>query len=282
MVSKDGTILGEAVAGPGNIRLSIPMAVDSIKNAFQLCLEQANISQKNLKQYSFHAGIGLAGCESFEAREEFLKQKLPFDLVILKSDAYTACMGAHGGKNGAIIIAGTGVVGLKIKDGIKSQIGGWGFPHGDEGGGAWLGLEAVKKLLYMMDKQQKSSPLLLELKKRLGNNKDDITQWACNAGATQYAELTPLIVKHAKKKDAIAVSLLKQAACHIESLFDAFLPNNGKQQQEPCAFLGGMAPILIPYMKKKLQKRISKPLHDACHGALIMISQSSKSLSEKK
>jgi len=269
MVDQKGTILAEAIAGPSNIQLSVSTACESISNAFSIALKKAKMNSQDLKKYSFYAGIGLAGCEVKNVREEFLKNKFPFQFMTLQSDAYIACMGAHAGKNGSIVIAGTGVVGLKLMNGTKTQIGGWGFPHGDEGAGAWLGLESVKRVLHVVDGQRKLSPLLIEIKKKLGNTKENLTQWACSATATEYASLTPIIVKHAKKNEEEAVDLLKQAAKHIEAVLSPLV----KEKQIPCSFLGGMAPILTPYLKIYLQKKLSSPKYDACQGAIFMVQQ---------
>lgn len=274
MVDEKGLVLAESIAGPANIQTSLEMAYESIIDAFNSCLEQAQISSSQLKKYSFFAGIGLAGCEVKTAREEFLKKNLPFTFVTLQSDAYIACMGAHAGKNGSVVIAGTGVVGLKLMNGVKTQVGGWGFPHGDEGGGAWLGLEAVKNLLHMVDKQIGPSLLLNELKKNIGGTKENITHWACHATATQYAELAPLIVKHAKKKEPLSLALLKQAAEHIENLLTVFLEQD--RPHLPCCLMGGMSSILIDFMKKGTQKKLSKPAYDPCQGAIFMVKRSLK------
>lgn len=281
MVDSKGTVLANTIAGPANIRLSIETACQSIHDAFVLALKQAKISSQDLKKYSFQAGMGLAGCEVKNAHEDFLnqlnnketKQKLPFDNVTLQSDAYIACVGAHGGKNGSVIIAGTGVVGLKLIDGKKHQIGGWGFPHGDEGAGAWLGLEAIKGVMHMMDGLQEPSPLLLVLKKKLGTKKENLTQWACNASATEYASLTPIIVKYAQKGEIYSVTLLKRAARYIENILILFLEENELKNKLPCSLIGGMAPILMPYIKKELIKKLSPPLFDACQGALLIASK---------
>ncbi len=43
------------------------------------------------------------------------------------TDAHAACIGAHNGADGAIIIIGTGVVGYQTQNGEGVQVGGWGF-----------------------------------------------------------------------------------------------------------------------------------------------------------
>ena len=44
-----------------------------------------------------------------------------------------------------------GTVAFQIEGDKEYKVGGWGFPHGDEGSGAWLGLEAVRLTLHWLD-----------------------------------------------------------------------------------------------------------------------------------
>jgi len=139
----EGNLLGQARGGPAQIRISVDQAWQSILAAINEALKSTGISLVD-KNYRFHAGFALAGTEVKEAVDDFLSRPHPFTNISLKSDAYAACLGAHGGKDGAIINIGTGVIGMRISGDEVIQVGGWGFPHGDEGGGAWLGLEAVR------------------------------------------------------------------------------------------------------------------------------------------
>ena len=139
-----GKLLGQGVNGPSNIRLSVDVAWQSIYHALEEALKPVNISLDDTHNYRFHVGMGLAGCEVKEAYQEFLQRPHPFTTLELATDAHIACVGAHKGEDGAIIIVGTGVVGYQVQNGKGSKVSGWGFPHDDTGGGAWIGLEAVR------------------------------------------------------------------------------------------------------------------------------------------
>ena len=93
------------------------------------------------------------------ACDQFVNTPHPFARLILRSDGYTSCLGAHGGRNGAVIAIGTGVVAYQIEGDKECKVGGWGFPQGDEGSGAWLGLEAVRLTLHWLDGRGEPSPL---------------------------------------------------------------------------------------------------------------------------
>ncbi|HEX2549057.1 MAG TPA: BadF/BadG/BcrA/BcrD ATPase family protein, partial [Gammaproteobacteria bacterium] len=131
---KDGNVLGQAVGGPANIRISVENAWRSIYSTIRDILAPLNITLEN-PDYRFHACFGLAGCEVTDAYHAFLQESHPFQTLELISDAHAACVGAHLGQDGAIIIVGTGVVGYQALSDINSRVGGWGFPHDDEGGG---------------------------------------------------------------------------------------------------------------------------------------------------
>ncbi len=68
-----------------------------------------------------------------------LTMPFPFASVRLTSDAFGACLGAFGGEEGAILIAGTGSAGLIYRHGQLHTCSGRGFSISDLGGGAWLG-----------------------------------------------------------------------------------------------------------------------------------------------
>ena len=155
---EDGNFLGTASGGPTVFKFSAENAWKTICETSNEALQQSSINLED-KQYSFLLGLGLTGCEIPSAKQGFLNITPPFfTRVCLESDAYTACLGAHDGKDGAIIIVGTGVVSVQLQNGKMAQIGGWGFPHSDEGGGAWLGLEAVRLTFHWLDGRLKQEP----------------------------------------------------------------------------------------------------------------------------
>ena len=68
-------------------------------------------------------------------------------------------LGAHEGRPGAIVAAGTGSVGEALRrDGLRVAVGGWGFPVGDEGSGAWLGLRAMRETHRAIDGRARRRP----------------------------------------------------------------------------------------------------------------------------
>ena len=71
----------------------------------------------------------------------------PFASVRFISDGLAACLGAHGGADGAVVVAGTGSIGVGLIGGRELRFGGYGFPISDEGSGADIGLQAIRLAL---------------------------------------------------------------------------------------------------------------------------------------
>jgi glucosamine kinase len=268
----DGKLLGEAVGGPSQIRLSVDQSWHSILDAIHKALQPSGISLDD-KNYRFHAGFGLAGTEKKEAVRDFLAYPHPpFANIVLKSDAYTACLGAHGGKDGAIIIIGTGTIGMRIQGDELIQVGGWGFPHGDEGGGARIGLTAVCLTLQAYDGRVETSPLLQAIMKKFSNDTSKLVSFACDANATKFAEIAPLVIEYLEKDDFWSLAIINHAGREIDRIFTAMENRTANKTIElPYCLLGGIAEFLESWISAELSERLVSVQADATVGAIYMV-----------
>src|SRR5262245_14578534 len=75
-----------------------------------------------------HAGVGVAGLDDPALARSIAARRFGFASVTLRSDAVTACIGAHGHQDGSgIVILGTGSQGIVRLRGTFRRVGGWGF-----------------------------------------------------------------------------------------------------------------------------------------------------------
>src|SRR5262249_4629153 len=107
-----GSTLGTGIAGPAALRLGPEAALAEVEKACRGALEEAGISSDALK--SLHAVVGLAGVGRKGVREELEMRPHPFHSVMYVHDATIACIGAHGGRDGGIVIIGTGSIGFAL------------------------------------------------------------------------------------------------------------------------------------------------------------------------
>lgn len=270
-----GNFLGSTKGGPTTIKFSTEKAWETILNTITAALAPTNIKLAD-KNYRFHLGCGLTGCELPEPCAKFLKEAPScFSTVRLKSDAYTACLGAHAGKDGAIIIIGTGIVSVQIQNGKTTQISGWGFPHGDEGSGAWLGMEAVRLTLQWLDGRLESenSALLEMIFQKFERDLTKLVVWANAANSTKFAEITPLIIEQLKKQDPLALELIQRAVHEVDRIGIALAKRSENGKILPCCLCSGLAPFIEPYLAPELKVRIVPCKHDAASGAIFMVKE---------
>jgi len=265
-----GNLIGEGVAGPANVRLSIDQAWNSVYGAIKEALKDSQLALFN-KNYDFHVGLGLAGCEVKSAYDHFVERPHPFRTLKLVSDAKTACVGAHGGEDGAIIIVGTGVIGYQIQKNKDRIVGGNGFPHDDDGGGAWLGLQATRLTFQWLDQRSAKSGMVEAIYNNFGKNKNHLIEWANNANASDFATLAPMVIEHYEAQDQDAVALIQKASEVINNIGSTLL----KMQETPLDFcmLGSIAAILTPLLNPVLQSKLIPCKANASQGALMMIKE---------
>ena len=253
---ESGRLLGREKSGPANIRLSVNQAWESILTAFTQILQAQGISLGD-NAYQFHAAIGLAGCEIREAYDLFLRYSHPFHTLTVTSDSHTACLGAHSGRDGAIIIAGTGVVGYQIEHQRVTKIGGWGFPHDDEGGGAWMGAEAVKLTLKWLDGRLPESGIAKAVYAHYQENLEQFLLWANQANSSAFAALAPFVIQQSQLGDQAAQSILKRAATAIDAIGVTLLAKQHQSHQPlPCSLVGGVTDFIEPYLSEPLRARL--------------------------
>jgi len=233
--------------------------------ASRAALAAAGLGEDALRRV--HAGLGLAGACVGAARDAFLARTSPFARIVVETDAHAACLGAHGGAPGGVVIAGTGAV-AHVWDGRAGrQIGGWGFPISDAGSGAWIGLEAVRHTVASLDLSPPLSPLADAVLPRLGGSAEAAVLWADAATPAGYATLAPLVFDAAAAADPAAERILGEAAAHIDRLIAAARRAGASR----IALLGGLAGELRPKLAPTSLAPMVEAEGSALDGALRLV-----------
>ncbi len=273
MENAAGELLGSGRGGSANIRLSVDATWHALRTALQTALDAAGLrlEDKNLR---FHMGLGLAGCEVKEAVTAFLAYTHDFASLRLITDAHAACLGAHAGAEGAIIIAGTGSLGFQVQKGKTLQVGGWGFPQDDDGSGAWLGLQAARLTFHWLDGRANASRLVESVFDFFNADVEKFATWANRANSSEFARLAPLVIRQAEDNQSDAVQLMQQAAAAIDLLGVVLHKHQlAEGYVLPCSLAGGIAEFLLPWLSEDLRARLVPAKADACAGALWLIRQ---------
>lgn len=262
-----GHRLGLTMTGPTSLTLRGPAAWQDIMTAVNGLFAAVGVESGALHHTNF--GIGLAGANNSAQRSGFVAAAPAAGTMRVTTDAYIAALAAHGGAPGAVIIIGTGSVGYRIEAAGRCRlVGGWGFPIGDEGSGAWLGRAALAQAVQVIDNRFKgqASDLHRALIERCGRSRDEMLDWLLQAPSTRYAELAPLVIDYAGRGDVAARQLAVSAGLEIDALAKAIDPG----RSVPLALVGGLAEALRPYLPERLQQWAQTPRDEPIAGALML------------
>ncbi|MES2257298.1 MAG: BadF/BadG/BcrA/BcrD ATPase family protein [Pseudomonadota bacterium] len=263
----DGAALGEGDSGPSALLHGIANAWTSVEDAAGKAFRAAGLDVPARERIAI--GLGLAGVHNRQWAANFVDANPGYAALALETDAYTTVLGAHGGQPGAIIALGTGSVGeILLADGSRKEVGGWGFPAGDEAGGAWIGLRAINHIQQVLDGRVPGGPLAGAVIAACGGERDAIQVWLANANQTQYAQLARIVLQHAGD-DAVAQAILAEAGRQVALIAHAL----DASDTLPIALCGGLGEPLRPYLPPELLNRIVPPQGDSAAGALRLIQQ---------
>jgi glucosamine kinase len=257
-----GSLLGTGIAGPAALRIGVDRALVEVEKACRAALEEAGLGSNTLS--SVHAAVGLAGVGRKGALEELELRPHPFRSVVYAHDATIACIGAHGARDGGIVIIGTGSVGYAVVGGREVRVGGYGFPISDEGSGADLGLHAIRLALRAYDERSVGTSLTREVMMRFHNDPFEAVAWMDQATATDYATFAPLVMRHADAGDPVARRIVRDAAEQIDELVRRLFECGATR----IALLGGLASSMQPWLAPDVQRRLVPVEGDAVDGAL--------------
>ncbi len=264
LTDAQGKVLGEGHAGPANTRIGLETLHATLLDVCSQAVRAAGLSPE--QQAEIRCGMGIAGINRMGMKAQIQALAFPFATVQLTSDAMIANLGAHNGGDGAILILGTGSVGL-IKRGEDSfSIGGYGFPISDEGSGAALGLSAIRHALRALDGRTKPSPLSQAITKQYDHAIPRVIAWMDEAAPGDYASLAPLILDYAENGDEIALSIVRDAALHVERFIETIIAKGATR----CVLMGGLAERIRPWLRMRIVDHLEEPLGDALDGALIL------------
>lgn len=241
-------LLGEGLGGPANPLRGMKVATDSILTATQQALQAAGMTFNDMSRLI--AGAGLAGVNMPQYFQLFSEWQHPFAEFHLTTDLHTACIGAHKGADGAVIIIGTGSCGLADVNGQCLDVGGHGFPYGDNGSGAWFGNQLVHHVL--LDKDQIGAPTLMTslLSEALGvSGALEIVSQFMHATPTVFARYAPLVFAAAEQGDQVAAEIIQAGAHHIDNIALRLLSLKPKR----LSLIGGLAYKVQPYLSAPVQ-----------------------------
>jgi glucosamine kinase len=256
--------LGEGVAGPANLRFGIEESFSAVLAAARQSFAEAGLPFADMERTS--ACLALAGASEPSYLAAARAHRHPFRTIVITTDAHAACVGAHGNRDGGVVIVGTGTIGWGQLRGRHLRVGGWGFPSSDEGSGAWLGCEALRRALWAHDRRIPWTRMLRSVFAEFASDPHEVVRRISSAAPRDFARLAPLVVEHAASGDAEARDLMREAARHVDALATRLRALGIPR----IALVGGLASSIEPWLPAETREHLVTPADDALEGALVI------------
>ncbi|MBT1062318.1 ATPase [Bowmanella sp. Y26] len=256
-------VLGTGLSGPGNPVYGVEQAKRSIIEASLGALKDSGLSEVSLRHIPI--SMGLAGVNLPELYNQMMDWMHPFKSISLTTDLVSACLGAHGGGYGAVVIVGTGSCGFCFTKRQQLTIGAHGFPQGDVGSGAWFGLQAVQTALLSNDSFLEQTKLTASLFNTLGvSSSDELVGKVAGKDASYFAALAHTVFECAQLRDPIALKIVMEGVNYIAELITKLNALNPPR----ISIIGGLSHSIISWLPDNVSKLISSPLSSPEMGAI--------------
>lgn len=259
--------LGAGIGGPANPIQGVQQTINSITEATELALVNAGLPASSISQLI--AGVGLAGVNLPSLFQTISNWQHPFQKMFLTTDLHIACLAAHNSAEGAVIVAGTGSCGYALVNNVTTILGGHGFPFGDQGSGAWMGLEAIKAVLLASDKLGPATLMSEPIENFLQAKGVMIVDKMIAAKASDYAQLAVFVLEAAQQQDPVALTIIKDGAAYLSAIAEQLWQTGVARM----SFIGGLSAHLTPWLAPHIAARLAQPFGQPEYGAAYYAQQ---------
>ncbi|EPR14058.1 N-acetylglucosamine kinase [Ruminiclostridium papyrosolvens C7] len=198
------------------------------------------------------------------------------------NDAYIALIGGNGGRNGALLITGTGSIAIGISsEGKEVRTGGWGYMTSDDGSGYKLGIKAVSAIMDHYDGIIEHTSLTDRVLNYYGINSPedfmDLIYIDKDFSIDKIAAIAPIVQEEAERGDAAALDILNREIERLVAMITA-LSKKMKTGEFRLCLAGSLmlkSDIYLRLFKESMNRslpgiEICKPLDEPAYGALII------------
>jgi N-acetylmuramic acid 6-phosphate etherase len=252
------TLLGRGPSGPANLHTVGSAAAFA---ALDAAVNAAFAAAGKVRTRVASACLGLAGAGRAAEQQQILDWARQADLaenIEVTTDAEILLAAGTPAGWGLALVAGTGSIAYgRSAQGSTARAGGWGYLLGDEGSGYALVVAALQAIARAADERGQPTALTERLLARLGLRQPQELASAIYRGTwdrTKLAGLAPLVLETAEAGDAVAESVVAEAARELARAGAAVAAKLGMRDQSiPLALAGGVLLGSAGYRKRVLE-----------------------------
>jgi N-acetylglucosamine kinase-like BadF-type ATPase len=245
LVTREGTIAGFGTAGPSNYdNVGEAAASENIRDAVGAARGKSGQPLPAVASMF----LGMAGVVSRTDRETVRKMVIahrlaPPGAITVDHDIRIALAGGLEGREGIVLIAGTGSSTYGRRSDGRNHRTGWGFLLDDRGSGYFLGLQAM--IATVMEADGRGSPTALShvVRERFRfSDIDDILRivYHDRIPVAGIASLAPDVIRAAGDGDGVAEGILREGAREISRMVGIVAERLEFAGEFPVTMTGGL------------------------------------------
>jgi N-acetylglucosamine kinase-like BadF-type ATPase len=287
ILDETGRVRGSGFGGSSNFGyVGIAQAAANIRDAVRSAAEAAGTPASGFDA----AFLGLAGVVSQADRDVAAHIARTIDLapdaaVGVDHDGRVALAGGLAGEPGIVQIIGTGTSCFGMTEsGERWMAGGWGTLIADEGGGFWLGVQAMKAAAAAADTRGQPTVLLQHTLDGLGIQRMDQIMarlYTDKISVAEVAALAPRVIEAAKAGDAVAQAIIGRGVDEVARCVEAVARYLRFGSDVRVVYVGGITkagetittPLNEAIRRRLPQCRIQSPQFSAATGAALLAYQ---------
>ncbi len=258
-----GNVLGRAVGQPANIATDFEKSRENILETIGQAYNEAGLKSDRSAGDVAYLGLAGAGIGDLASR---LEQSLKFNRVKVVTDREPTVHGALGGEDGTVALFGTGSFYSCRRGGELRNVGGWGFRLCDDGGGAFLGINLLRRVVQAYDGLIAHSPLTRDILDRFGGTPHGIVTFAQTASPMEFGEFAPDFVAAFKNADPVVIDLVNGAVDRLHRTLEVL----DARSSGALYLLGGLGPFYQSQLNAEYQKLCKTPVGDALAGCILL------------
>ena len=233
----DGRELYSADAGPGNLLADYDTAFANIHKTSAACLSRVSDEDR------VFILVGAAGVTAGTNRRDLqhaMGGAFPSCLTEVEADGCLAVWAKLRGKDGILVISGTGSIAYGKLGKKLERAGGWGRYLGDEGSAYHIAINALREITLAHDENRPFSSCAQAILNELCTDVFGLAGFAESHSKAEIAALSRLVADAARDGDTQAAALLRNAGRCLAALAVKVRDKMGFQGIVPVAVGGSV------------------------------------------
>lgn len=160
--------------------------------------------------------------------------------VVVMDDGMAAHAGAFGDGDGVVLCVGTGVSVVARRGQRAAHRDGDGPIVGDDGGGYWLGREAIRSALRAAEDRGPATSLLSALQAKHGELRTALRSHSDETAMLWSIDAVPTLFSSAKNDDPVALDIARRGAALLSASAAAAWRELGSSESPALSGVGGV------------------------------------------